>query len=165
MANFNLNKTQLAGRLTATPELKTTPSGLSVTQFTIAVDRKSKSEEAKADFFPVTAWRGTAELVCKYLTKGSSVYVEGYLQTRNYEKDGQKHYVTEVVAESVIFVDSKSENPNTTSRNQSNSGESGVGGINTSANSNAPKTAFETPVGEYPAGTTLETVEDDELPF
>ena len=108
MANFNLNKVILGGRLTADPELKTTPSGVSVTTFTVAVNRRGKDEQS-ADFFNVTAWRQTAEFITKYFGKGSSICVVGSLQNRSWEKDGQKHYVTEIVADEAYFVDSRSE--------------------------------------------------------
>lgn len=112
MANFSFNKTILGGRLTADPELKTTPSGLYVTTFTIAVNRPgAKDGEVKADFFNVTAWRQTAEFVCKYFRKASSICVEGSLQNRSWEKDGQKHYATEIKADRAYFVDSKNESP------------------------------------------------------
>lgn len=112
MANFNFNKTILGGRLTADPELKTTPTGIPVTTFTIAVNRPgAKDGETKADFFNVTAWRQTAEFVTTYFRKASSICVEGSLQNRSWEKDGQKHYATEIKADRAYFVDSKSESP------------------------------------------------------
>lgn len=115
MANFNFNKVILGGRMTADPELKTTPSGIAVTTFTVAVNRRfgGKNEgEAQADFFNVTAWRQTAEFICKYFRKASSICVMGSLQTRSWvDKDGQKRYVTEIVADEAYFVDAKSEMP------------------------------------------------------
>lgn len=112
MANFNFNKVIIGGKLTADPELKTTQSGISVTSFTVAVNRKVKSgDEQKADFITVVAWRGTAEFICKYFHKASSITIVGSLQTRNWTDDnGNKRYVTEVVAEEAYFVDSRSEN-------------------------------------------------------
>ena len=112
MANFNLNKVILGGRLTADPELKTTPSGVSVTSFSIAVNRshKGKDGEVQADFISVTAWRGTAEFICRYFKKGSSICVVGSIQTRTWtDGQGAKRYATEVVAEEAYFVDSKSD--------------------------------------------------------
>ncbi len=115
MANFNFNKVILGGRLTADPELKTTPSGISVTSFTIAVNRryaKGNGEESQADFFNVTAWRQTAEFVTRYFRKASSICVVGSLQTRNWtDQAGVKHYATEIVADEAFFVDAKSESP------------------------------------------------------
>ena len=85
MANFNFNKVILGGRLTADPELKTTPSGISVTSFTVAVNRRfggKAGEEAQADFFNVTAWRQTAEFITRYFRKASSICVVGTIQTK-----------------------------------------------------------------------------------
>ncbi len=112
MANFNLNKVILGGRLTGDPELKTTPGGVQVTSFSIAINRshKGKDGEVQADFVNVTAWRGTAEFICKYFKKGSSICIVGALQTRTWtDPQGAKRYATEVVAEEAYFVDSKSE--------------------------------------------------------
>lgn len=112
MANFNFNKVILGGRLTADPELKTTTSGVSVTSFTVAVNRRfggKQGEEAQADFFNVTAWRATAEFIAKYFRKASSICIVGSIQTRSWEKDGQKHYATEIVADEAYFVDAKGE--------------------------------------------------------
>ncbi len=114
MANFNFNKIILGGRLTADPELKTTPSGISVTSFTVAVNRRfgsKQGEEAQADFFNVTAWRQTAEFITRYFRKSSSICVVGSLQTRSWtDQNGQKRYTTEIVADEAFFVDSKAEN-------------------------------------------------------
>ena len=108
MANFNFNKVIIGGRLTADVELKTTPSGLSVATFSIAVNRKGK--DAQTDFIDVVAWRQTAELVSKYFRKGSSICIVGSLQKREWtDNKGQKRYATEVIAEEVNFVDSKND--------------------------------------------------------
>lgn len=106
---MNLNKVILGGRLTAAPELKQTASGLSVTSFTIAVDRKyQKDAEKKTDFITVVAWRQTAEFICKYFSKGNPIIVCGELQSRSWtDGDGNKRYATEVVASEVSFVESK----------------------------------------------------------
>ena len=113
MANFNFNKVILGGRLTADPELKTTPSGKSVTTFNIAINRGGKDEQ-KADFFTVSAWNGTAEFITRFFRKGQSICVEGQLQTRSWDSGGQRHYATEIVAGAAYFVDSKSETINVT---------------------------------------------------
>lgn len=104
-----MNKVILMGRLTREPELRFTTSNTAVCQFSIAVDRKFKSEgQPTADFIPVVAWRKTAEFVSKYFTKGSRIAVVGQIQTRNYDdKDGKKVYVTEVIADEVEFCESK----------------------------------------------------------
>lgn len=110
MANFNFNKTILGGRLTATPELKTTPNGVTVCSFTVAVNRNGAKEQT-ADFIDCVAWRTTAEFVSKYFTKGSSICVVGSIQTRSYtDKDGNKRKVTEINVDEVRFVDGKNDN-------------------------------------------------------
>lgn len=110
MANFNFNETRLGGRLTADPELKQTASGISACTFTIAVNRKYKAQDGKqeADFINCQAWRKTAEFVCKYFKKGSSIFVTGAIQTRSWEdNNGQKRYATEIVVDEAYFVDGK----------------------------------------------------------
>ncbi len=111
MANFN--KVILVGRLTADPELKQTGTGLSVCSFSIAVNRRySKADQGQptADFFTVVAWRNTAEFVCRSFRKGRPILVCGQLQNRSWtDNNGNKRYVTEIVADEVDFVDSKPE--------------------------------------------------------
>ena len=115
MANFNFNKVILGGRLTADPELKTTPSGVSLTSFSIAVNRQYRSkngDEPQADFINVTAWRQTAEFITRYFRKASSICIVGSIQTRSWtDQQGQKRYATEVVADEAFFVDAKGESP------------------------------------------------------
>ena len=109
MSNFNFNLVVIGGRLTADPELKTTPSGIPLTTFTVAVNRRVRNgEETTADFLTVTAWRQTAELVAKYFRKSSAITVVGKIQSRTWtDPEGKKRYGTEIVAEEVHFVDSK----------------------------------------------------------
>ena len=105
-----LNKVFTQGRLVADPELRHTPNGVAAASFRIAVDRdfKDKSGERQADFVNVIAWRATAEFVSKFFSKGRMAIVEGKLQSRNYEdKDGNKRYALEVVADNIYFGDSK----------------------------------------------------------
>ena len=104
---FNL--VVLTGRLTADPELKNTPNGVSVTSFSIAVDRKYKQgEEKQTDFINIVAWRQTAEFISKYFSKGSMIGIEGAIQTRRYQdKDGNNRTAFEVVANNVQFIESK----------------------------------------------------------
>lgn len=106
---FNL--VVLTGRLTADPELKTTPSGVPVCNFTIAVNRNYRAgEEQQADFINVTAWRGTAEFISKYFTKGKMIGIEGAIQTHKYQdKDGNKRTAFEVVVNNAQFVEGKKE--------------------------------------------------------
>ena len=105
-----LNKAILMGRLVADPELRQTPNGVSVVSFRIAVDRNySKDRERQADFIDIVAWRSTADFVSKYFSKGKMIIVEGSIQTRNYEdKNGNKRTAVEVVADNVMFGESKS---------------------------------------------------------
>lgn len=112
MSNFNLNKVILGGRLTADVELRQTPQGTSVCQFTIAVNRKTgKDQEQQADFITCVAWRNTAEFISKYFKKGSSICISGSIQTRNWiDNNGQKRYATEVIADEAYFVDGKNDN-------------------------------------------------------
>ena len=114
MANFNLNKVILGGRLTADPELKTTPSGISVCSFCVAVNRDYKGPDGKyqADFINVTAWRGTAEFVSRYFRKASSICVVGSIQTRTWvDQAGQKRFGVDIVAEEARFVDALKDAP------------------------------------------------------
>ena len=115
MANFNFNKVMLGGRLTADPELKQTQSGIPVASFSIAVNRRFGTRDGsqpQADFFNVTAWRATAEFVSRYFKKGSSIFVVGTIQNRSWtDPQGMKHYATDIVADEVSFVDSRSEGP------------------------------------------------------
>lgn len=104
---FNL--VVLTGRLTADPELKTTPNGISVTTFSIAVDRRYRSgEERQTDFINVVAWRQSAEFITKYFKKGNLIGIEGSIQTRKYQdKNGNNRTAFEVVVNNVQFVESK----------------------------------------------------------
>ena len=104
---FNL--VVLTGRLTAAPELKTTQSGISVTSFSIAVDRRYRAgEEKQTDFINVVAWRQSAEFVAKYFKKGNMIGIEGSIQTRKYtDKNGNNRTAFEVVANNVQFVETK----------------------------------------------------------
>ena len=111
MANFNFNKVILGGRLTANPELRQTQSGTSVASFTVAVNRRySKDAQPETDFLNVTAWKQTADFVARYFQKGSSICVVGTIQNRSWtDSNNQKQYRTDIVADEVMFVDSKSD--------------------------------------------------------
>ncbi len=112
MASLNLNKVVLAGHLTATPELRQTPNGVSVTSFTIAINRRfSKNADGQgqtaADFINCVAWRAQADFITRYFKKGSSICITGSLQSRSWQdQQGQKRYATEVVVDEANFVDS-----------------------------------------------------------
>ncbi len=114
MANFNFNRVMLGGRLTADPENRQTETGVSMTRFSIAVNRRysKDSSQQQVDFFNVIAWRATADFVSKFFKKGSSIFVVGTIQNRSWtDNEGNKRYATDIVAEEVNFVDSRSENP------------------------------------------------------
>lgn len=102
-----LNKVFLIGNFTADPELKQSQGGISVTSFTLGVSRRGEG----TDFINVVAWRQTAELICKYFKKGSPICVCGSIQTRQYEKDGQKRTAFEVVANEITFIGGKKDEP------------------------------------------------------
>lgn len=106
-----INNVSLTGRITKDLEKKETGKGTSVVNFSLAVDRRFKNSngDREADFIGIQAWGMTADLLCKYCGKGSLVGIEGRIQTRNYENNqGQRVYVTEVVAENVTFLEKKS---------------------------------------------------------
>ena len=107
--SLNFNKCIEAGRLTADPELKQTPNGISVTQFTIAVNRKTApGAEQKADFLRCVAWRQTAEFICNYFVRGSAILVIGSLQNRQYtDRNGVNQTITEINVDSAEFVESR----------------------------------------------------------
>lgn len=139
-----MNKVMLIGNLTKDPELTTTANGVNFCRFTIAVGRNftSADGEREADFLPIIAWRNQADNCYKYIKKGSKVAVIGSVQTRNYEaSDGTRRYVTEIVAESVEFLNSKS-----------GSGETG-------------DEVAKTPKTQEEVVSKFEPIEDDNLPF
>ena len=108
-----INMVALMGRMTYEPELRTTPSGVSVLRFQVACDRtyQKDSQKRQADFIDCVAWRQTAEFISRYFHKGSMIAVEGSIQTSNYtDKDGNKRKQIEVVANNVSFCGSKTEN-------------------------------------------------------
>ena len=151
-----LNKIFLQGRLVADPELRQTPSGVSVATFRIAVDRDYKNKETgekETDFVTIVAWRSTAEFVSRYFSKGRLAIVEGRLQMRSYtDREGNKRTAAEVVADNIYFGDSRRDND--------------AGGYSYSAPAPAysPAPNYGTPA---PAGDQFaELSEDDgELPF
>ncbi len=144
MARYN--KTMLLGYLVADPELKQTQNGVSVTSFKIGVSRKrlNQNEAPKSDFFTIVAWRGTAEFISRNFRKGDPILVTGELQNRDYEdQNGNKRYVTEIIAEEAEFVERK------------NSGQEEA-----TANT-AP--AYASPA--YVSPNFSEIKQDDDLPF
>ena len=131
----------MIGNLAADVESRTTQSGIAQASFRLAVQRRFANQQGQreADFFQIVCWRQTAEFAARYLSKGRKVAVEGSLQTRSYDaQDGSKRYVTEVIADSVEFCDSKPE-----------------------GKAAAPAQAPATPAD----GHGFTEVDDDELPF
>lgn len=117
-----MNRVVLIGRLTGKPELRYTGSNLPYARFSLAVNRNFSNAqgERQTDFINIVVWRKQAENVCNYLDKGSLVSVEGRIQTGSYDdKDGNKRYTTDVVADAVQFLESKSQSQNR-SNNSSN---------------------------------------------
>ncbi|WP_373481628.1 single-stranded DNA-binding protein [Acetobacterium sp.] len=108
-----MNKVILLGRLTRDPEMKNTTTGKAVTRFSLAVDRrfKNKDGQKEADFFNIVVWGKQAEFAAQYLTKGSQISLSGRLESRSYDaQDGQRRYITEVVADEINFVSSGQKN-------------------------------------------------------
>lgn len=110
---MNLNKAMIIGNATQDPELRTTPSGTSVTNFGVATNMiwtdQSGQKQEKVEFHNVVAWRRLAEICGQYLRKGSKVYIEGRLETRSWEDNsGHKNYRTEIIADNMIMLDRKS---------------------------------------------------------
>ncbi|MBC2139664.1 single-stranded DNA-binding protein [Listeria innocua] len=156
-----MNRVVLVGRLTKNPELRYTPAGVAVATFTLAVNRTFTNQqgEREADFINCVVWRKPAENVANFLRKGSMAGVDGRVQTRNYEgNDGKRVYVTEIVAESVQFLEPKSV---------------ANGGARASFpdESSAPPEKETNPSSNNPPSKPLEerkgpiTVSDDDLPF
>ncbi|AIM16542.1 MULTISPECIES: single-stranded DNA-binding protein [Neobacillus] len=164
-----LNRVVLVGRLTRDPELRYTPNGVAVATFTLAVNRTFSNQqgEREADFINCVVWRKPAENVANYLKKGSLAGVDGRIQTRNYEgQDGRRVYVTEVVADSVQFLEPKG----ASSGNRSNDFYGappmeppfGEGSQNQRQTSNQNYTR----VNDDPfAGSGQIDISDDDLPF
>jgi single-strand DNA-binding protein len=145
-----MNKVILFGNLTKDPELRTTPSGQSVATLRLATNRRVKKDEQWVDmpeYHTVVVWGRQAETSAQYLKKGSQVLVEGRLQTRSWEKDGQKRYTTEVVSEQVTFGRSAGGAGSTPSARQSDA--------------EAPQQAPKDDAIDYPT----EDINPDDIPF
>ena len=152
-----MNKVFLIGRLTRDPELRYTSSNLPVASFTVAVNRTftNQSGEREADFRNVVVWRKQAENIKNYLKQGSQIAIDGRIQTRSYDdSEGKKRYVTEVVADNVQFLDSKSSNRS--------DDMSSVTPSSFSDNSEPTTDVKSDPFADF--GSSIE-INDDELPF
>lgn len=153
-----LNRVVLIGRLTKDPELKYTPAGVAVTQFTLACDRQFKTEggEREADFIPIVVWRQQAEAAANYLRKGRLTAVEGRIQVRNYENnEGRRVYVTEVVADNVRFLESGNREGSQESQNGSGRITSGTRSSSGNGSKPDPFADDDRPID----------ISDDDLPF
>lgn len=156
-----LNRVILIGRLTRDPELRYTPTGVAVTQFTLAVDRPftNQSNEREADFIPVVTWRQLAETCANYLRKGRLTAVEGRIQVRNYDNnEGKKVYVTEVVADNVRFLESASSRGEGGGAREEFQGGGGGGGRYGASRGNANADPFSDDSKPI-------DISDDDLPF
>ncbi|EJG4806111.1 single-stranded DNA-binding protein [Listeria innocua] len=159
-----MNRVILVGRLTKDPDLRYTPAGVAVATFTLAVNRPFTNQqgEREADFINCVVWRKPAENVANFLKKGSLTGVDGRVQTRNYEgNDGKRVYVTEIVAESVQFLEPKQNavegstpNNNQNEANYSNNNKNGS--YRASSSQNSDSFANE--------GKPID-ISDDDLPF
>lgn len=150
-----INRVILVGRLTRDPELRYTPNGNAVTTFTLAVNRPFTNQQGErdADFVQIVVWRKSAEACANYLRKGSLAGIDGRIQTRNYEdQDGKRVYVTEVVAESVQFLEPKS-------KGQARTQKPSAGQAEPSAGTSAP--TYDDPF----ADAVEIDISDDDLPF
>lgn len=161
--NYMMNRVVLVGRLTADPQLKYTPNGVPVATFTLAVNRSFTNQqgEREADFINVVVWRKPAENTANFLKKGSLAGVDGRVQTRNYEgQDGKRVYVTEILAESVQFLEPKSQNTGGNSQGNTNN-------TNTSGNKQNSSQGNYTRVDDDPFANDGKTIDisDDDLPF
>jgi single-strand DNA-binding protein len=158
-----INRVVLVGRLTKNPELKYTPNGVAVTSFTIAVNRPFSNQQGErdADFIPVVVWRRQAENAANFLQKGSLAGVEGRIQTRSYENnEGKRVYVTEVVADSVQFLEPKSARSSGQSSNQDQYSSNVNNGYTKPSEQNPP--SFEDPFAQ---DSKPLDISDDDFPF
>ena len=163
-----MNKVVLIGRLTRDPELRYTGNNTPVASFSLAVNRNYSNQqgEREADFINIVVWRKQAENVKNYLSQGSQVAIDGRIQTRSYDdKDGNKRYVTEVIADNVEFLGSNDSSNNSNNMNNTSS-----------AATNAGPTPYDFADNASPKGTDVDSnpfadfganieISDDELPF
>lgn len=172
MARMDINNVVVGGNLTKKPELRYTTSQKPVTTITVANNQGEFNGEQVVNFIEVVVWGKQAENVCNFLNKGSSVIVEGAIQTRNYEgQDGKRVYVTEVLARRVYFNgggsgsnNNNNENTGNTQSNNNyssdNNGSAGYGGASSNSyNSNQPSS------NDAPGGGIVLDISDDDIPF
>ncbi len=156
-----INNTVLTGRLVQDPELKYTGSGVAVISFRLAVNRNftNANGEREADFINCQAWRGTAEVIANNLNKGSLIGVEGRIQTRNYQdNDNKTVYITEVVVDTVTFLESRAESQNNNNQQNNNYQSNNAQRNNLKNNSFVDNDPLE-------SKTDATDISDDDLPF
>jgi single-strand DNA-binding protein len=157
----SVNKVILIGNLGADPELRRTPNGVAVTNFSLATSRKFKAQDGQfredTEWHNIVAWNKAAEIMAQYLKKGSKVYVEGFLQTRSWETDGVRKYRTEIVAREFHFLDSK---PAGGGSNQQNYSQPSSNNYGPPSGNNSNYQDMGTPPSE-PSNMPV----DDDLPF
>jgi single-strand DNA-binding protein len=158
---MSLNKAMIIGNLGRDPEMRYTPGGQAVTQFTVAVNRNYKGQngewQEETEWFRVVVWGQQAERAAEYLRKGNKVYIEGRLQTRQWEdKEGQKRYTTELVANQVT---------NLERRSRDEDGDPGPATGATAAGANRPARPSQPAAADEPAGDKLDESNFDDLPF
>lgn len=153
---MSLNKCLIIGNLGRDPEMRYTASGTAVTQFSVAVNRNSRDENGEwrkeTEWFRVVLFRDQAERAAEWLRKGTKVYVEGRIQTRSYEKDGQTHYMTELIAERFANLDPR----------QRDDGDGGDEAGSGASRAPAARPAG-APTAAPPPGTAAEELDD--IPF
>lgn len=170
MANFNFNKVIIGGRLTADPELKTTQSGVSVTSFSIAVNKPPRNGEQQDPFFiNCTAWRGTAELITRYFRRASSICVVGSLsESRWTDRNGIARKENFVQVDEAFFVDAKSEMPGFRSHSdvEVDPSSPAMAGIDPNAAPGKPKEqAYMTPGARKEIAGEMAEDDGEQLPF
>lgn len=161
-----INRVVLTGRLTKDPEMKFLQSGIAVTRFTLAVNRafKSSESEQQADFINCVAWRKQAENVANYLSKGSLVGVDGRIQTSNFEgQDGKRIFMTDVVAESVQFLESKNAQNDSQRTNKTDESNSSANNFKSKQGQNGTNNSANNPFA--PKNDEPIEITDDDLPF
>jgi single-strand DNA-binding protein len=161
-----MNRVVLVGRLTKDPELRYTGSGTAVASMTIAVKRnfKNGNDEYETDFINVVVWRKPAENAAIFLKKGSLCGIDGRVQTRNYEgTDGKRVYVTEILAESVQFLEPRSNNTGGEGQGYENTGGNGYSNANNSSEYQSNRTNSKYTPAEDPFSDDNDI--SDDLPF
>lgn len=151
---YSLNRAQIIGNLTRDPEMRSTPNGAAVTSFSVATnfswtDQKTGQRQDRAEYHNIVAWRRLAEIIAQYTKKGTKIFVEGRIETRDWTgEDGVKRYRTEIVADNIIILDSRG-NPTGAGQSMNERQHQGVTQNN------------EAPMAEMPQ----EEVSIDDLPF